>query len=202
MRDTIVGLVLAVLFLGLLFAAPRYFPHSIEVTTRKEVDQIPAGFTGTKFIGAWTLACVPLPTAHRPAAVGAATPARPFPLGRCRLVRGYRSPGGQTVLAVGFRLVGPHKALTMFVRIPPVGHAGDYVLLRLGKNRLRLPVLACQQSGCAAVGSLMPDARDLLLSVPLTQVVLPKQANGTQYVVTIRLDELEPALDGLERAEH
>ena len=199
MRNLVVGLGLAVLFLGLIFAAPRYFPHPIETATRDEVPQIPPGFKGTRFIGFWTLACGAKPPA--PAANPAQPGKPPIIVGRCRLLRGYRAPSGQLVLAVAFRLVGPLKGLTMIVRFPPVGQRGDYVLLRLGKNALRLPVLVCQPNGCVAIGALMPAAQSLLLTDRVAKVVLPKRPDGKQYIISIPLDELGPALDGLKRAE-
>jgi invasion protein IalB len=199
MRNLVVGLSLAVLFLGLLFAAPRYLPHPIDTATKSEVSQIPPGFKGTRFIGFWTLGCSAKPPAPVAKPVQSGKP--PIIVGRCRLLRGYRAPSGQLVLAVAFRLVGPLKAMTMIVRFPPVGQRGDYVLFRLGKNALRLPVLVCQPSGCVAVGALMPAAQTLLLSDHLAKVVLPKRRDGKQYIISVPLDELGPALEGLKRAE-
>src|SRR2546429_3242658 len=57
MRDTVAGSVLAIVFLALLFAAPRLLPHGIEATTRAEIAQISKGFRGTTFIGSWVLVC-------------------------------------------------------------------------------------------------------------------------------------------------
>src|ERR1700731_5205425 len=57
MRDTVAGSVLAIVFLALLFAAPRLLPHGIEGTTQAEIAQISKGFRGTRFIGSWVLVC-------------------------------------------------------------------------------------------------------------------------------------------------
>ena len=197
MRDTIVGAVLAVLFLGLLFAAPRFLPHGIEAVNRAEPAQIPPGFTGTRLIGSWDLVCAPARTAE-----GAKQPDSQKEVGRCRMARGYRAQNGQLVLAVAFRYAGPQKALTMIVRFPPVGRQGQYLLLKLGpQGGLRLPVFGCTNGSCVAVGALIPAAQSLLLSAPAAQVVLPPRADGKQYSIGIRLDGLAPALAGMRHAE-
>ena len=197
MRDTIVGAVLAVLFLGLLFAAPRFLPHGIEAVSRAGPAQIPPGFTGTRLIGSWDLACTPARTA-----AGAKQPDSQKEVGRCRMARGYRAQNGQLVLAVAFRYAGPQKALTMIVRSPPVGRQGQYLLLKLGpQGGLRLPVFGCTNGSCVAVGALIPAAQSLLLSAPAAQVVLPPRADGKQYSIGIRLDGLALALAGMRHAE-
>lgn len=197
MRDTIAGAVLAVLFLGLLFAAPRFLPHGMETMTQAGGAPIASGFTGSRLIGPWNLACSP---AKRTA--GARQPDSRMEAGRCRMARGYRSQNGQLLLAVAFRYAGPQKALTMIVRFPPVGRQGQYLLIRLGRQGgLRLPVFGCANGSCVAVGALIPAAQSLLLSAPSAQVVLPPRADGKQYSIGIRLDGLSPALAGMRRAE-
>jgi invasion protein IalB len=192
----IVGAVLAVLFLGLLFAAPRFLPRGIEAANRTETAQIPPGFTGMRLIGSWNLACAPVRTA-----AGAKQPDPEMAAGRCRMARGYRAQNGQLVLAVAFRYAGPRKALTMIVRFPPVGRQGQYLLVKLGRQGgLRLPVFGCANGSCVAVGALIPAAQSLLLSAPAAQVVLPPRADGKQYSIGIRLDGLAPALAGMRRA--
>ncbi|HEX4157902.1 MAG TPA: invasion associated locus B family protein [Rhizomicrobium sp.] len=197
MRDTIAGLVLAIIFLGLLFAAPRFAPGGIEGVTRAEVAQIGSGFSGTRYIGSWTLACSPAD-----AAKAAHSPASNASVGRCRMNRNYKDKFGQVVLAIAFRYAGPGKQLTMIVWYPPVGGKGEYLTLVLAsKMSLRLPVFACSNSKCVAVGGLIPAAKSMLAASPQAQVVLPRGTDGKQITIGIRLDGLEPALAGMQRAE-
>jgi invasion protein IalB len=197
MRSLIAGLVLAIIFLALIFAAPRFLPGGIEGATRTEIAQIGTGFSGTKYIGSWTLACSP---AH-PAGAANAT-ASNASVGRCRMARAYRDKNGQLVLAIAFRYAGPGEQLTMIVRYPPVGSKGQYLTLVLAtKMSLRLPVFGCTKTACIAVGALIPAAESLLVAAPDAQVVLPPGADGKQYTIGIRLDGLAPALDGMHRAE-
>jgi invasion protein IalB len=197
MRGIVVGAVLAIVFLALLFAAPRFLPRGIEGITRAEVARLGSGFSGTEYIGSWTLVC-----SANPARPGATPSASAAAVGRCRMARGYRDRNGQLVLSVAFRYAGPAKELTMIVRFPPVGRQGQFLVLGLGpKARIRLPVFGCAKSACIAVGALIPAAETLLVAAPQAQVVLPPAADGKQYTIDIRLDGLAPALDGMRRAE-
>ena len=194
MRDTVVGAVLAIVFLALLFAAPRLLPHGIEATTQAEIAQISKGFLGTRFLGSWVLVCSkpPAPTAQKPQAI----------VGPCRMARAYRDNNGRLVLTVAFRYAGAPKVLTMIVRFPPVGRKGQFVLFVLGKqSTLKLPVFDCAKDSCVAVGALVPAATSLLQSSGQARVVLPPTPDGKQYTISIRLDGLPEALSGMQRAE-
>jgi len=194
MRDTIAGALLAIVFLALLFAAPRLLPHGIEATTRAEIAQISKGFTGNRFIGSWVLVCSKpsSPAAQKPKEV----------VGPCRMARAYHDHNGQLILTVAFRYAGTPKVLTMIVRFPPIGRKGQYLLFGLGKqSTLKLPVFACAKDSCVAVGALVPAAKSLLVSSSQAQVVLPPSADGKQYTIRISLDGLPAALAGMQRAE-
>jgi invasion protein IalB len=194
MRETIAGAVLAIVFLALLFAAPRLLPHGIEATTQAEIAQISKGFVGTRFIGSWVLVC------SKPQEQSNQKPQAM--VGPCRMARGYRDNNGRLVLTVAFRYAGTPKTLTMIVRFPPIGHKGQYLLFVLGKqSTLKLPVFDCAKDSCVAVGALVPAATSLLVSSPQARVVLPPASDGKQYTVGIRLDGLPAALDGMKRAE-
>jgi hypothetical protein len=198
MRSLIAGLVLAIIFLALMFAAPRFLPGGIEGATRAEIERIGSGFSGTDYIGSWTLACSPAQSAS----AANAAPNANASVGRCRMARAYRDKYGRLILAIAFRYAGPGRQLTMIVRYPPVGSKGQYLTLVLAsKMSLRLPVFGCNKSACIAVGALIPAAETLLVATPQAQVVLPPGADGKQYTIGIRLDGLAPALDGIKRAE-
>ncbi|HEX3666365.1 MAG TPA: invasion associated locus B family protein [Rhizomicrobium sp.] len=196
MRNLIVGLVLAIIFLALLFAAPKYLSSGIEGVTRSEIAQINSGFSGTKYIGSWALTCSSAKAAAEDPATANGS------VGRCRMARGYKDKFGQLILAIAFRYAGPGKQLTMIVRYPPVGSKGQYLTLVLAtKMSLRLPVFDCTKSACLAVGALIPAAQSLLVAAPQAAVVLPAPPGARQYTIAVRLDGLAPALDGMRRAE-
>lgn len=194
MRDTVAGAVLAIVFLALLFAAPRLLPHGIEATTRAEIAQIAKGFSGTRFIGSWVLVCSK-PTAQ-------AGQNSQDAVGPCRMARAYHDNNGRLILTVAFRYAGAPKVLTMIVRFPPMGRKGQFLLFGLGKqSTLKLPVFACAKDSCVAVGALVPAAKSLLVASSQAQVVLPPAPDGKQYTIRISLDGLQAALAGMERAE-
>jgi hypothetical protein len=193
MRSLIVGLALAIIFLALMFAAPRFLPSGIEAATRAEVAQIGSGFSGTEHIGPWTLKCSNAAVASADATAQ---------VGRCRMDRSYKDKLGRGVLNIAFRYAGPGKQLTMIVWYPAVGTKGQYLVLALAsKMSLRLPVFTCSKAVCIAVGAMVPAAEALLEAAPTAQVILPPGADGRQFTIGIRLDELAPALTGMRHAE-
>lgn len=200
MVRTIVGSLLAIIFLALLFAASRFLPGGVEGMTRAEISQIGPGFAGTRYIGPWVLVCEnrpPAPTANASHASSSSDD-----VGRCRMARAYRDNRGQILLTLAFRYAGQNKELTLIVRFPPVGHKGEYVVLGLGpKSALRIPVFGCTKQSCVAVGALIPAAASMLAQAQNAKVVLPPASDGKQYTIGIRLDELAPALSGMHRAE-
>jgi len=194
MRDTIAGSVLAIVFLALLFAAPRLLPHGIEATTQAEVAQISKEFSGTRFIGSWVLVC------SKPASK--TDQKSQTVVGRCRMARAYRDNSGRLILTLAFRYAGAPKVLTMIIRFPPIGRKGQFLLVVLGKqSTLKLPVFDCAKDSCVAVGALVPAATALLLSSSQGRVVLPPTSDGKQYTIGIRLDGLPASLSAMQRAE-
>jgi invasion protein IalB len=197
MRDTVVGAVLAIVFLALLFAAPRLLPRGVEAITRAEIAQISPSFSGTRYIGSWALACSGAQQSKPAAGTNKAEA-----IGRCRMARGYRDKNGQLILTIAFRFAGPAKSLTMIVRYPPIASKAQFLLIGLVRQTtLRLPVYGCAKAGCVAVGQLIPAAESLLLTSPQAKVYLPPMNDGRQYTIDIRLDGLAPALAGMQRAE-
>lgn len=199
MKDTVAGAALAIVFLTLLFAAPRLLPRGIEGVTRAEASHVAPGFSGTQMLGSWMLQCSAASVSRNGTA---AAPTQSSAVGRCRTARRYRDGNGQLVLAIAFRYAGPARTLTMIVLYPPLGGKGQYLVLGLApKASLRLPVFGCTKISCVAVGALMPAAQSLLTGSPQAQVVLPRTADGKQYSVGVRLDGLGQALEGMRRAE-
>ena len=197
MRSSIAGLVLAIIFLASIFAVSKFLPGGIEAATRAEIAQIGSGFSGTKYIGSWKLKC----SSPETAALTTSTSSN-AQVGRCRMDRNYKDKFGRGVLNIAFRYAGPGKQLTMIVWYPAVGNKGQYLTLVLAsKMSLRLPVFTCSKAVCIAVGALIPAAESLVEAAPTAQVILPPGTDGRQFTIGIRLDELAPALAGMQRAE-
>ncbi|MGH6889949.1 MAG: invasion associated locus B family protein [Rhizomicrobium sp.] len=200
MARIIAGSLLAIIFLGLLFAASRLLPEGIEGMTGAEIAQISPGFAGKRYIGPWVLVCQSRPQAG--AAISGKTAGTNAKVGRCRMARAYQDKRGQVLLTLAFRYAGPNRELTLIVRFPPIGHKGQYVIFWVGpKSAIRIPVFGCTKESCVAVGALIPAAASLLAGAQAAKVVLPPGSDGKQYTVGIRLDELAPALAGMHRAE-
>lgn len=203
-----IGLVLAVLFLGGLFALDHFYPRVSN--SGQAANEIQRGFTGQTMIGAWALACGPAP------AGGAASKAAiPFSLnpnprsaaavaaaqGRCSVTfRGTRKDKA-VVLLVNFRLAGPAQNLAMVVLFPPFVKKDDIVEMRLGRGGLKLTVRACGKGACVVSGLVPPEAQALILSAPRALLVFPVMRDGKPVGMAVPFDGLKPAVDAMRRAE-
>ena len=208
MRDTVIGVALAALFLGGLFGLNYFDPH-VSGTDQAASDVKP-GFTGQTVIGPWQLVCAPAPSG------AAVTPnaAIPFSLNpnprtaaanlaqaRCRITTiERRKDNPKAILLVAIlRQTGPNLALIML--IPPLAKDGDTVVMRLGRAGLKLPVGNCDKGKCIVRGVLGAEARTLLLSAPQAMLVFPAVRDGKPLGLIVPLDGLNTAVDAMKRAE-
>lgn len=217
MRDTVIGLVLAAILIGGLFAADKFAPDQRPLSPVAQANQsadtaaqdVHPGFTGTKMIGVWQLACTDKPTVvnvpvqdpnHQ-----ASTPPKTeqIQLGRCRSTLFYRRKDNprMVMMAITFRFVGPSKSFGVFVLMPPIVKQGDVVALRIQQGFLKLPVQGCQDKGlCVARGALQPAAEQEFLSAKGAQLIIP-QANGKAAALPLPLVGLPQAVAAMTRAE-
>lgn len=211
MRDTIIGLALALLFLAGLFALPRFFPHEeLQQTPAQAAADIEPGFAGVRQIGPWILTCgpvrpkpVPLPFSFAPGRRAAPATTDMNALGRCRTFMAFRRKADprQVVMLLNFRLLGRSQRLAVLVRIPPRARKGDVVSFRLGQKVLNLPVSLCDKQSCLAAASLAPEQEAMLLARPATQLFLPPGPNGKRLAVRVPLLGLRAATGAMRRAE-
>ena len=217
MRDTVVGLVLAALLIGGLFAADKFAPNQRPVPLSVEVAQvvdkaasdIHPGFVGTKTIGLWQLACtdkpsvvtVPVQDASQPA--GTPPKTTQIQLGRCRTTLYYRRKDNprMVMMAVTFRFIGAAKAFGVFVLMPPIVKPGDVIALRIQQGFLKLPVAGCEPKGlCVARGALQAGAENEFLNAKGAQLIIP-QPNGKAAALPLPLIGLPQSVDAMKRAE-
>lgn len=211
MRDTIVGLALASLFLGGLFALPRLFPHEgLQQTSGQIAAEIEPGFMGVRQIGSWILTCgparpkaVPLPFSLGPDSRASPAMGNTNTLGRCRAFMAFRRKTNpqQVVMLLNFRLIGRNQRLTALVRIPPRAKKGDNVSFRLGQKVLNLPVSACDRQSCLAAASLAPNQEAMLFAQPYGELFLPPVPNGRRPAVHVSFAGLRAATSAMRRAE-
>jgi len=194
MRSDIVAAVLAVLFLGLLFAVDCYYPHpsplgGIEAAAAK----VAPGFVGEERIGAWDLICAKA----APQASGAVA------LGRCRVnfqLRPKANPQ-KVIMGMNFRLVGPSQRLTLLLRVPPLVHKDDQLVVGFGRGALKVPVMNCEQNQCLAGGGLEDEALTRLFGGARGAVVFPADANGKRQSLPFPLAGIGKSVEALRRAE-
>lgn len=219
MRDTIVGLVLAVLLIGGLFAADKFAPNqrpqavSVEVSQaiEKAAADIHPGFVGDKTIGLWQLSCsnkpsvvnVPVQDASKPASATTPPKTVQVQLGRCRTTLYYRRKDNprMVMMAITFRFIGPQHTFGVFVIMPPMVKQGDVIALRIPQGMLKLPVAGCDPKGlCVARGALQPGAENQFLAAKAAQLIVP-QPNGKAAALPLPMIGLDQAVAAMSRAE-
>jgi hypothetical protein len=219
MRDMVVGLVLAALLIGGLFAADKYAPNQRPVPLSVEVSQVVdkaaaevhPGFVGNKTIGLWQLACtdkpsvvtVPIQDASKPADANNPPKTAQVQLGRCRTTLYYRRKDNprMVMMAVTFRFIGANHTFGVFVLMPPIVKQGDIIALRIPQGFLKLPVAGCDPKGlCVARGALQPGAESQFLSAKGAQLIVP-QPNGKMAALPLPLIGLDKAVAAMSRAE-
>ena len=268
MRNTIIGVVLAVVFIAVLFVMARLNPHA---PTTASLDSLAAhiqsGYVGNQKLGDWDVNCtatamimggaqpqpankpqkhansqtnqspVPLtlnPTgtteqvppanqeaattttdtmatqtpANPPAATTAPeapkTPAKPISFGRCHVTKIFRSKQNpqQAVMMVSFRQVGAEHNLVMIIRMPPLAKKGEAVILALGKQGLKIPVLGCaEKQGCTAMGGIGAGPQAQLFSASQAVLVFPQRENGQRPQIRLPLTGLPEAVTAMRRAD-
>jgi invasion protein IalB len=194
MRSDIVGVVLAALFLAGLFAMDRYYPHpdpagAMDAAAAKVVP----GFVGEERIGAWDLICEKAP----PQADGAVV------LGRCRVNFQFRPKAHpeKVLMGMNFRLVGPSQRLTLLLRVPPLVHKDDQLVVGFGRGALKVPVMNCEQNQCLAGGGLDEAALTRLFAGGRGAVVFPANASGKRQSLPFPLLGIKKSVEALRRAE-
>jgi hypothetical protein len=209
MRDTFIGIVLAVALVAGLFALDHFYPHSPSTAA----NDVQSGFVGVKAVGAWQLACPPGPSGSaskapvpfslnpNPRTAAAVVAGSTLNLGRCRTTLVFRRKDNPkaVILIVGFRLAG--EKLAMIVRFPALAKKGDTLVMRLAQGALKLPVNDCGKDGCLTVGLLGQQALDRVLASPNAVLVFPAIRNGKPLGMLVPFDGLKESVAAMRRAE-
>ena len=196
MRNSLIGVVLAVVLLGGLFALAKYDPPQSFVTTpASEASKVQTGFSGAQQIGAWTLACAPGQSHHAQLKADA--------FGRCRVSLAYRRKDNpkQVVMVIAMRLLGPDQHLAVIVVLPSVVKTGDNLELHVGKRMLKVPVANCKDKRCVALVATSAQGESQLLVGQGGVLVFPADPSGKRAGVAVPFAGLQPAIAAMRRAE-
>jgi len=198
MGRALVGLVLAALLVGGLWAASTMMPpKDLSLLPADQAMDVAKGFSGAKQIGPWALAC-DTPQKH------AAANANDKTFGRCRLVLIYRrsETPKQIVMVLNFRILANRGNLAFIAALPPVLKKGDMLDLIWGKKSLKLPVSFCRDKvECVAVIGLTQQAEADLMTGPNAMLALPAGPNGKRSAVVVPVAGLKDAVAAMRRAE-
>ncbi|HEX3675741.1 MAG TPA: hypothetical protein VHU87_15850 [Rhizomicrobium sp.] len=214
MRDTIIGVVLAVAFVAAIFAAGMH-PHSYTPAYIEAAAEVQPGYVGIKAIGPWEFICPKGPAARGKAAIpfslnpdpktaAAVTPQNA--LGRCRVALIYRRKDNPkaVILILSFRYSSDYTKLAMIVRFPqPFAQKGDKLILAVGREGrgIEMPVSECSQQGCLAAGLIDRPGQDLILSAKEGALVFPGKDHAKALKMLVPLVGLKEAFAAMRRAE-
>jgi len=174
MRNTRVGVVLAIVFVAAIFAAGQYGPKSLTGTgpaapgsggmpPAEAASKIQPSFVGRTKIGDWSLFCTeprklpkppPLSGGIQPPPSGAPNstgvkmegPPPGFMIPRCQAISLFPVPGHPTeAFRVTFRLLGFKRRLAVFIQVPEDAGPGEQIEIKLNNRSLSVPVRACNE---------------------------------------------------------
>jgi hypothetical protein len=187
MRNTVVGVVLALVFIAAIFAAGQYGPKSLvgggpsgpppAPPPKEAAAKIKASFVGRTKIGDWSLVCTEPRKLPKPPPMGGKMPPPPPGMSNSAGVKlegpppGFRIPRCQTVMLlavpghpkqafrVTFRLLGFKRRLAVFVQVPEDAEPGEQIDLQFSRGTLAVPVRACNEirARCLAAQTFKPE---------------------------------------------
>ncbi|MBI3678052.1 MAG: TonB family protein [Proteobacteria bacterium] len=146
----------------------------------------------------------PTPLSAIAAQPPARTAVRPVTMGRCHVMMIFHSKQNpeQAVMAVSFRLLGLSRSIAMIIRMPPLAKKGDTVLLELGDQGVKLPVVGCtDKDGCTALSGFSVDQETLLVAASQATLEFPPGHDGMQPTVRLPMDGLAEAIAAMHRAD-
>jgi len=198
MSRSVLGVILAALLIGGLFAASHYMPPAqLSILPADQAASVSPGFIGSKSIGPWTLGC-------DTAQVHAKANADDRMFGRCRLVLIYhrRQNPAQVVLILNFRALAKGGNLSLITAIPAVAKKGDALDLLWGKKGLKMGISFCREKAdCIAVIAMTPKVEAEFLASPNAVLALPPGPDGKRTGIPVPMTGLRDAVAAMRRAQ-
>ncbi len=196
MKNVVLGVVLAFVFLAGLFAAAHYLKRPTpEAEAQAASESIKPGFVGNKQIGVWTLTC-----ADKARNIPAKDGKPAITIGRCRVTLQLRRRDNPQRVAMGlnFRFIGPR--LTIVLRIPPFARRGDDLVVEFGRKGLKLPVAGCGKTECIAIAGLPDKTDNQVFAGHRGAVIFPAGSNGKRRIIPFPITGLSDAVSALKHA--
>ncbi len=222
MRNTLIGVALAVVLIVGLFAAARFGSRPAMIQSPNEsqsAEQIAAeikpGFIGEKSIGSWKFVCGPqrqLPSppplsGHGGDNSSGKPPANAVPAGwkvpRCRVALGLRNAKmPDQEVRITFRGFGAKRVLAVFLRFPPDElQTGDTVRFRVDRAEWPIAVNSCGSYFCLAIRSIRIAEMPALDSVRQMSLVFKPAASPNPIAVAVPANGLAPAIRAMQRID-
>ena len=217
MRNTVIGIVLAIVVVAGLFAASSMIKRpggpDQGLLPATGVSDVKDDFIGQEKFGAWQLVCTKARQLPRPPqdgrtgnSSGAAPKEAPPPPGwklpRCMAGVALRSNQGNEMRVI-WRTTGFKRVLTLFLRFPPseVGN-GDVIKVKFDKTEWSLPIRTCAAAFCLVIESVRkPDVAAVENAKSFTISFTPS-GSETGVTIAVPTDGMATAIDTMRRLNH
>lgn len=210
MRNVLIGLVSAAVLLGgLVFLASSHHAENIQIAGQGASD-IEPGFTGTRQIGPWRLACVPqqkdatpLPLTLTPFGKRGPHNTAAEGFGRCRLFLAFhrKDDPKQAVALLVFRILKRSGNLTVIAVVPPRAKNAAALYLRAGNKAVQLRIANCNTRRCVAVTTIPHGGEAALFSSGERGLVILRGKDGPHRLLGFSLQDMQAGIDAMRRAE-
>lgn len=219
MRNTVIGVVLAIVVVVGLFAAssmikrPAADGTSDATLPATGVAEIKDDFIGQQKIGAWQLLCNKARELPRPPTDGRsgnsqgtapkeAPPPPGWKLPRCMTGVALKSSKGNEVRVI-YRTTGFKRVLTLFLRFPPseVGN-GEVVKVKYDQTEWSVPVRTCAAAFCLVIESIRKPDVPTVENAKSFSLSFTPSGSETGVTIAVPTQGMAQAIDTMRRLNH
>ena len=216
MRNSLIGIALAVVLVAALFAAARFGSHPAGSGAIQYPDPVTAAdrlkpdFLGDKQIGAWTISCTKQRELPRQPQTGNSAGAPPkdgpppgWKLPHCHTFQAVSVPESSSEeVRVTLRRVGFKSVLAIFLRFPPKEAAsGDTTTLQLDKTKIQMPVGGCTAIFCLSILSVKHTNEPALLKSKTMTLTYISRGSGKAVTLNYPMTGFAQALGAMRRLD-
>jgi len=221
MRNSLIGIALAIVLVGVLFAGARYGSHPAAQQAAPTVNQntdpasVVAGlkpsFIGQVAIGSWNMNCTKQRTLPRSPQSGnpgtsgekQAGPPPGFKLPHCNVSQTLRNPKNpKDEVRMTLRRMGFQSVLAIFLRFPPeTVETGDMSVLTLDGKEIEMPIRTCSLQFCLSIMSVKKVDEPDMLKTKNMSLKFTSRASDKEIVVPFKMRGFVEAVGAMRKMD-
>jgi len=221
MRNSLIGIALALVLVGVLFAGARYGSHPAvqQPVTVADQDRDPAAvvaalkpdFIGQTSVGNWKMSCTKQrelpksPGGGMPGTSGEKRQGPPpgFKLPHCNVSQSLRNPKDPNdEVRMTLRRMGFQSVLAIFLRFPPQAvETGDMSTLAIDGKDIPMPIRTCAMQFCLSIMSVKKVDEPALLKTKTMTLKFTSRASGKEVIVPFKMRGFAEAVGAMRRMD-